>query len=121
LAFPAIQAYFELEELQSSYESLASTIFSRKVDITPLRLILVLFALTPPAIYIGAMMPIMSRMYTIRNRKVGHDFGLDYVVNTLLGSFLTGLQIIPFKVYSSTQLCGIPEVVTSLYWQQLNH
>jgi spermidine synthase len=83
LAVTGVLALFLLSGLSEIYISLVQLIHPNKIAITLIRLILALVAMTPPAIFIGGMMPVMTRSHAYRNGLVGHDVGRVYFINTL--------------------------------------
>ena len=65
--------------------------------LTALRLGISLLVLAPPAVCIGASLPVMSRAYARSSGRIGHDVGRLYAANTLgsvLGCLLAGLLLI---------------------------
>jgi spermidine synthase len=96
LAVTGILALFLLIGLSEVYVSLVQLIHPTKATITVIRLILALVAMTPPAIFIGGMMPVMARNHASRNGQVGHDVGRVYFINTLGSVVGCGLTAVFF-------------------------
>jgi spermidine synthase len=99
-------APFALDGLTMLYAAVARQLNPGLTVLTALRLGMALLALAPPAICIGAALPVMSRAYARHSGRVGRDVGGLYAANTLgsvLGSVLTAIFLI--------RLLGLRETV----------
>jgi len=106
LAGLGLLAPFALSGLTALYASVARHLASGLAVLTVLRLAMSLLVLAPPAICIGATLPVMSRAYARHSGRVGRDVGGLYTVNTLgsvLGCLLTAILFI--------RLLGLRETV----------
>jgi len=99
-------APFALSGLTVLYATAAHHFAPGLTMLTVLRLGMSLLALAPPAICIGATLPVMSRTYARYSGQVGYDIGRLYAVNTLgsaMGCVLTAVFFI--------RLLGLRETV----------
>jgi len=106
LAGLGLLAPFALDGLTLLYAAVARHLAPGLTVLTALRLGMSLLALAPPAICIGATLPVMSRAYVRHSGRVGHDVGRLYAANTLgsvLGCALTAIFFI--------RLLGLRETV----------
>jgi len=88
---------FALATVHGFFPPLSNALPAGGAWLTGLRLFFSLLVLTPTTFLIGATLPVMSRLYATRTRRVGSDVGRLYLVNTAgaaLGSLLTGLVFI---------------------------
>jgi len=87
-------APFALQGLTALYATAVRQLTPGLAALTALRLGMALLALTPPAVCIGATLPVMSRAYARHSGRVGRDVGGLYAANTLgsvLGCALTAV------------------------------
>jgi spermidine synthase len=106
LAGLGLPAPFALDGLTTLYAAVARQLNPGLTVLTALRLGMSLRALAPPAVCIGATLPVMSRAYARHSGRVGRDVGGLYVANTLgsvLGCVLTAIFLI--------RLLGLRETV----------
>jgi spermidine synthase len=99
-------APFALDGLTVLYAGVARQLAPGLAVLTGLRLGMSLLVLTPPAVCIGATLPVMSRAYARHSGRVGRDVGRLYAANTLgsvLGCALTAIFLI--------RLLGLRETV----------
>jgi len=97
LAALGLLAPFALDEMTPLYTSIARQLTPGTTVLTALRLFMSLLVLAPPAICIGATLPVMSQAYARRNGRVGQDIGGLYAANTLgsvLGCVLAAVFLI---------------------------
>lgn len=98
LAVLGLAVPFALESaLTGLYAWVARSLSPEPPLLNALRLLLSLLVLTPPAICIGAALPVMSRVYARCDGEVGEEVGRLYVVNTLgsvAGCLLTAIFLI---------------------------
>ena len=109
LTFTGILAFFLLGGFRTVYASLTKILPPNQISLTGIRLILAWLAMTTPAIFIGGMMPVMTRMFARQDGKVGHDVGRIYVINTLgsvLGCGLTAIFFIRWFGLRETVFLG---------------
>ena len=88
---------FALDGLTSLYAVVVRRLAPGLGALTVLRLGLALLPLAPPAICIGATLPVISRAYARHSGRVGRDVGGLHVANTLgsvLGSLLAAIFLI---------------------------
>ena len=106
LAELGLLAPFALDGLTTLYAAVARQLNPGLTVLTALRLGMSLLALAPPAICIGAALPVMSRAYARHSGRVGRDVGGLYAANTfgsVLGCVLTAIFLI--------RLLGLRETV----------
>jgi spermidine synthase len=92
LAILGLLTPFLLDGMASFYATLARSLEAGLAVLTAIRVALALLALTPPSLFIGATLPLMSRIFARQRGLVGRDIGWLYAVNTLgsmLGCLLT--------------------------------
>jgi spermidine synthase len=109
LAVTGVLAFYLLSGLRATYASLVNFLPPNHITITGIRLLLAWIVMTPPAVCIGGMMPVMTRMFARRDGLVGHDVGRVYVVNTLgsvLGCGMTALFFIRWFGLRETVFLG---------------
>ncbi|MCX7682440.1 MAG: fused MFS/spermidine synthase [Anaerolineae bacterium] len=98
LAALGLAVPFALESgLTGLYAWIARSLPPAPFLLNALRLLLSLLVLTPPAICIGAALPVMSRVYAREDGRVGGEVGRVYVVHTLgavIGCLLTAIFLI---------------------------
>ena len=88
---------FALSGLTTLYAAGVQALTPSPATLTALRLGMSLLALAPPALCIGATLPVMSRVYARRDGQVGLNIGQLYAANTLgsvLGCALTAIFLI---------------------------
>ena len=83
LAMMGLITPFALHGMASLYATIARNLAPGIAVLTMLRLSLAVLTLTPPAIFIGAGFPLISRLYARQRGQVGSDVGRLYAVNTL--------------------------------------
>jgi spermidine synthase len=106
LAGLGLLAPFALDGLTTLYAAVARQLNPGLTVLTALRLGMSLLALAPPAVCIGAALPVMSRAYARHSGRVGRDIGGLYAANTfgsVLGCVLTAILLI--------RLLGLRETV----------
>jgi spermidine synthase len=106
MAVLGLLAPFALDGLRQLYAAVARQLAPGLAALTALRLGMSVLALAPPAICIGATLPVISRAYARHSGRVGRDVGGLYAANTLgsvLGCVLTAIFFI--------RLLGLRETV----------
>jgi len=97
LAVLGLLAPLALQWTTPIYAGIVRQLAPGSAVLTALRLGMSLLVLAPPAVCIGASLPVMSRAYARSSGQVGHDVGRLYTANTLgsvLGCLLAGLFLI---------------------------
>ncbi len=112
---------FALSGLTTLYAAGVQALSPSPAILTALRLGMSLLALAPPAICIGATLPVMSRVYARRDGQVGQAVGQLYAANTLgsvLGCALAAIIFIRLLGLRETIFlaAGINLVVAGLAW-----
>jgi spermidine synthase len=115
-------APFALQGLTALYAAVVRQVTPGLAALTALRLGMALLALTPPAVCIGATLPVMSRAYARHSGRVGRDVGGLYAANTLgsvLGCVLTAVFLIRLLGLRETVFlaAGINLLVAALAWR----
>jgi spermidine synthase len=112
---------FALGGLTTLYAAGVQALSPSPAILTALRLGMSLLALAPPAICIGASLPVMSRVVVRRDGRVGQAIGQLYAANTLgsvLGCALTAIFFIRLLGLRETIFlaAGINLAVAGLAW-----
>jgi spermidine synthase len=121
LAGLGLLAPFALDGLTTLYAAVAHQFNPGLTVLTVLRLGMSLLALAPPAVCIGATLPVMSRAYARHSGRVGRDVGGLYAANTLgsvLGCVLTAIFLIRLLGLRETVLLAsaISLLVAAVAW-----